>query len=85
MTVQTPAEVSAPGKTLGIVGFILAFLFPLVGLILSLVANSQSKKAGIKNTLATAGVIVSIVMMVLGAVIMIVSISAMMAVPGYGY
>src|SRR4051812_42741634 len=32
---------SVPGKTLGIVGLVLDFIFPLLGLILSIVAKSQ--------------------------------------------
>jgi hypothetical protein len=42
-----------PGKTLGIVGLVLAFVMPLLGLILSIVAKVQSRGAGAKNTPAT--------------------------------
>ncbi len=56
MTVTTPT--SSPGRVLGIVGLILAFLAPVIGLILSIVALVQSKKAGVRNGLALAGVIV---------------------------
>ncbi len=45
-----------PGKTLGIVGFVLAFVFALAGLIVSIIARSKSVKAGYKNGLATAGI-----------------------------
>ena len=66
MTVPTPAPAAAapaaaPGKTLGIVGLVFAFLFPLLGLILSIVAKVQSRGAGIKNTPATVGIILSII------------------------
>ena len=56
-----------PGFALGIVGLILAILWPLqlFGLIVSLVARSQSKKAGLTNGFATAGIIISIIVMVL--------------------
>lgn len=47
-----------PGKTLGIVGFILAFLIPPVGLILGIVALVQSKRAARSNGLALAAVII---------------------------
>lgn len=50
-----------PGKTLGIVGLVLAFLMPLIGLILSIIAKNKSKKAGFSNTPAVVGIIVSIV------------------------
>ncbi|WP_210481488.1 hypothetical protein [Naasia sp. SYSU D00948] len=68
----TPAAV--PGKGLGIAGLVLAFLVPLVGLILSIIAKSQSKKAGYPNGPATAGIWISIVLMVLGAILIGISI-----------
>jgi hypothetical protein len=70
------AGVDYPGKTLGIVGLILAFVAPLVGLIVSAVASSQSKKAGVKNSLASIGIIVGVVFTVLGFIVAIVSIIA---------
>lgn len=51
-----PAKV--PGKTLGIVGLILAFLFSILGLILSIVAFAQSRKAGASNVPAVIGIVV---------------------------
>ena len=72
MTDATPAPApSVPGKTLGIVGLVLAFLFPLLGLILSIVASNQSKAAGVPNTTAKVGIILSIVFLVLGLIISI--------------
>jgi len=56
-----PAAAPAPGKGLSIAGVIFAFLIPLLGLILSIVALVQSKNAGQKNGLAIAGIIISIV------------------------
>ena len=50
-----------PGKKLGIVGFVLAFLVSLAGLIISIIALRKSKKAGFNNGLALAGIIISIV------------------------
>ena len=61
----SPAGAVDPGKTLGIVGLVLAFLVAPVGLIISIIARVKSKAAGFKNGLATAGIIVSIVVMVL--------------------
>jgi hypothetical protein len=55
----TPATV--PGKTLGIVALILSFFFQLIALILGIVALSQSRKAGAKNTPALVAIILSIV------------------------
>jgi heme/copper-type cytochrome/quinol oxidase subunit 2 len=76
--VQTAEAASVPGKTLGIVGLVLAILAPLVGLILSIVAKSQSKKAGVKNGPATAGIWVSIVLMVVTVVIIGISVAMSM-------
>jgi len=56
-----------PGKTMGIVGLVLSFLgcLSIVGLILSIVALNKSKKAGYKNGVALAGIIVGAVVLVL--------------------
>lgn len=66
--VPAPAGTDYPGKTLGIVGLILAFVFTIVGLILSIIANSQSKAAGYKNGPAKAGIIISVIFIVLGII-----------------
>ncbi len=61
--VTTPAQPTAaqdPGKGLGIAGFVLAFTgTQLIGLILSIIGFKKSKKAGFKNTLAFAGIILN--------------------------
>ncbi len=64
------ASAAAPGKTLGIVGLILAFLAPLIGFIVSLIARSQSKNAGVKNTPATVGIIIGLI----GTIIIIIAV-----------
>ena len=61
-----PAE--DPGRTMGIVGLVLAFLCSLVGLIVSIIAYNKSKQAGFTNNIAKAGIIVAIVFMVLGGI-----------------
>jgi hypothetical protein len=75
MTTPTPAPAPQPapagdypGKTLGIVGLVLAILVPLVGLIISFVANNQSKAAGFPNQLAKIGIIVGAILTVLGII-----------------
>jgi Co/Zn/Cd efflux system component len=71
-----PAPPAAPQSTSGlsIAGLILAFLAPLIGLILSIVALVQIKKTGQKGKgLAIAGIIVSILeMAAIGAIIAVV-------------
>jgi len=63
-----PAGATFPGKTLGIVGLVVAIFFNLIGMIISIVAFNQSKAAGFKNTPAKAGIIVGAVLFVLGIV-----------------
>lgn len=67
------APATDPGKTLGIVGLVLSILgcTSLIGLILSIVALNKSKKAGYKNGIALAGIIVGAVLFV-GLVIWLV-------------
>lgn len=54
-----------PGRTLGIVGLVLSIVGSFVGLIISIVAFNQSKKAGFDNSLAKAGIIVGVITTVL--------------------
>ena len=71
-----PAPAAVPGKTLGIVGLILAFLAAPIGFIISLVAAVQSKKAGVPNTPATAGIIIGLILTIVWIVVIIVSVVA---------
>lgn len=69
MTTPAPVPAAAapvvPGKTLGIVALILAIVAAPVGAILGFVAKAQSKAAGIKNTPATAAIIIGIILTIL--------------------
>ena len=67
-----------PGKTLAIVGLVFALFMPLVGLALSIIAYYQSKKAGVKNTIAIVGIIVNVIFNLL-----IVSFIVMMVAFGF--
>jgi hypothetical protein len=58
-----------PGHGMGIAGLVLAFLAPLIGLILSIIAMNKSKKAGMKNGLALAGIIVGSINVVVGLIV----------------
>jgi len=60
------APAQDPGKTLGIVGLVLSFLgcLSIVGLVLSIVALNKSKKAGYKNGVAVAGIIVGALVLI---------------------
>lgn len=64
-TVLPPSQgspiVSDPGRVLGIVGFILSFVFPLdlAGLVICIIAFVKSRRIGRLNGLALAGIIIS--------------------------
>jgi len=72
---ETTATGVNPGKTLGIVGLVLAFVANLVGLIVSIVALRKSKKAGFKNGPAVAGIVISILSLV-ATIAIVIGISA---------
>ncbi|MDY7527942.1 MULTISPECIES: hypothetical protein [Cryobacterium] len=74
---------ATPGKILGIVGFILAFIpyLQLPGLIVSIIGFNQAKKAGAPNGLAKAGIILSAIFLVLFVVILVVIFSVAAANP----
>lgn len=61
-----------PGRTMGIVAFILSFFLQLVALVLGIVALVQSKKAGHKNGFALAAIIISSVLIVVGTIVAII-------------
>jgi len=91
MTTPAPAPAPGPaptsasdGKTLGIVGLVLAFLFPLAGLIVSIIARNQSKAVGVENTPAKVGLILSIIFLVLGVLFTILWFGIFAAAIGSG-
>lgn len=79
---QQPAE--DPGKTLGIVGFVLSLLGGgLISLIISVVARNKSKKAGHSNGLALAGIILSVIGMIVGALLAVLVVTGAMKAAEY--
>ena len=72
--VPPPPAAQDPGRTLGIVGLILAFFCSLIGMILSIVAYRQSAQAGYKNNIALAGIIVGAVFLVLGIILQVTGV-----------
>ncbi len=76
------APAASDGKTLGIVGLILAFVFALAGLIVSAIARSQSKKAGVKNTPATVGLVLSIIFLIIQIIWVIVAVAGFATLAG---
>lgn len=79
---STPTGVN-PGKTLGLVGLILAFPLQLIGLIVSIVALRKSKKAGFKNPAAIWGIIVGLVGTITVAIIIAVAVAAISATAAF--
>lgn len=77
-----PAPAAQPGKTLGIVALVLAFLAAPIGVILGIVALVQSKKAGAKNGLAIAAIIVGAVITVIEIIVIATMLAAMAALSG---
>ena len=67
-----------PGRTLGIVGFILAFFVSPAGILVSAIGLVKSRKAGRKNGLALAGLILSIVFFIV-TVLFLVGVAATVA------
>ena len=76
MTQQPAPGVDYPGKTLGVVGLVVAIFFNVIGLIISAIAFNKSKKAGYKNTPALVGIIIGAVLFGLGVILWIVAIAA---------
>ena len=58
-----------PGRTLGIVGLVLAIFCNLIGLVVSIIAFNKSKAAGFKNNIALAGIVVGAVLFVIGIIV----------------
>ena len=76
------APVAVPGKTLGIVALVFAFISSPIGFILGLVAKSQSKKAGVSNTPATVAIVLGLIGTIILAIIIAVSIAGAVALLG---
>jgi hypothetical protein len=55
---------AVPGKALGIWAFVLSFLVPVAGLVLGIIALLQSRRAGVPNNLAIAGIAISAVLII---------------------
>jgi len=77
-----PATPTVPGRTMGIVAFILSFFVQLVALILGIIALVQSKKAGHSNGWAVAAIIISAVLMVIGIIVGIVLLAVFLPALG---
>lgn len=66
-----PYPPDPPGKTMGIIGFVLAFVLAPAGIVVSAMALSESKKAGYDNVLGKWGLWLSIIFTSLGVLIVL--------------
>ena len=67
----TPQPAADPGNTLGLVGLILAIIpcTSTIGLVLSIVAYINTRRAGYQNGRALAGIIIGAAWIVLGFIL----------------
>lgn len=82
-----PQPTEPPGRTLGIVGFVLAFVVPVAGIVVSALSLSASRKAQVPNALGAWGLWLSIAFTVLGALAFVawVAFALMMPLAMTGY
>ncbi|MDO8150120.1 hypothetical protein [Isoptericola sp. b408] len=66
-----PYTPDPPGKVMGIVGFVLAFVFAPAGIVVSALALSDSKKVGYDNVLGKWGLWLSIIFTSIGVLLVI--------------
>jgi len=72
-----------PNKTLGIVGLVLAFVAPIIGVIVSYIAKKKSAEGGYpENTPAKWGFILGLIFTILGVVFAIIYFIAIAAIIG---
>jgi hypothetical protein len=73
-----PPAANDPGKTLGLVGLILAIIpcTSTIGLILSIVGFVMSRRVGIQNQKAFAGIIVGAAWIVIGIIAQIAGLTS---------
>lgn len=82
-TPRPKVEPGEPGYALGVAGFITSFIWGIVGIVLSAVGLSQSKRINKGNTLAFAGLIIGIVQTVLSTLVIAGMIAAGVALANY--
>lgn len=79
------APVEDPGKTLGIIGLVLCFVFSLAGLIISIIAKKKSEAAGFTdNTPAKVGVILGWIFTILGVIGAVIYVILIIAIINSG-
>ncbi len=80
---QQQQQQPAQSNTMALVGFILAFLMPLIGLILSIIGLKRAPEYnGNGKGLATAGIIIGAIETLIVAIVIIVEIVAIVSMVG---
>jgi hypothetical protein len=64
--------VSTPGASLGVIGLVFDFVFAPLGLTFSILGKVQSNRAGVKNGIATVGIVLGIVFTIGGVFLAVV-------------
>lgn len=82
---QTGYAQTNPGQSMGLAALITSFFVPIVGLILGIVGLKQSRKVGMSNGMAVAGIVIGSVFTVFIVLYFIVVIALVASAPEYGY
>ncbi len=72
---RSPSVHDIPGRALGIWAFVLSFFVQVLALVFGIIAVVQSRRAGVSNNLAVAGIAISSVLIV-AAIITTIAIAA---------
>lgn len=73
---HAPSAADDPGRTMAIIGIVLAFFFSIVGLIVSIIGLKKSRKSGFPGTLAIIGIVLNSVFIVFGLLLIGLTILA---------
>ena len=74
-----------PGQSMGLAALITSFFVPVVGLVLGIIGLKQSRKVGMSNGMAVAGIVIGSVFTVFIVLYFIVIIAFVASAPQYGY
>lgn len=74
-----------PGQSMGLAALITSFFVPIVGLVLGIIGLNQSRKAGLGNGMAVAGIVVGGVFTLFIVLYIIVVVMIVAAAPEYSY
>ncbi len=82
-TYAPPQPIVKQTNVLAIVGFILSFFMPLFGLIFSIIGDVKAKRLNSGKGLATAGITISVISIVITILFFSIIIAALITTPDY--